>query len=95
MCLGNPSLVSRTLQFNINDTVRVRLTKRGLEIHRKLYDDLAAYYGGKLPYPYRRPKRDREGWSEHQLWSLMQDFGPYISMTGEPPFETTIEIPQP
>ena len=82
------------MQFNINNYVRVRLTDHGREIHQRNHFSLL----GAMPsdvraeFPYVSPKEDQDGWSEWQLWHLMREFGPWIRMTGEPPFSTLIEV---
>ncbi len=78
------------MKFNINNYVRVKLTDRGRENHRKNHDELFAGWSEKPEY--RPPVEDAEGWSKWQMWSLMADFGPHISIGMNPPFETEIEI---
>lgn len=78
----------RDVKFNINESVRVRLSNSGKLIHRRQHDELRTQYPsiGK----YTPPKTDAQGYSRWQLWSLMQTFGPSISLGTEPPFETEI-----
>ena len=78
--------------FNVNEYVRVKLTERGKKCLRENYDKLAQAWGGKLTFQFRLPEEDADGWSRWQMWSLMQDLGPHISMGSEPPFETSIEV---
>lgn len=83
------------MRFNINHNVRVKLTEDGRALHRKNHDDLVAHalsLGAKQGWDYRAPKEDADGWSEWQLWILMQEFGPHITHGAKLPFETTIEI---
>lgn len=84
-------MTKKWVAFNINDTVRVKLTKIGHDIHRKKWDEVFAKYGDM--YPHRPPKEDKNGWSEWQLWVLMEYFGEHCSIGFDPPFETTIQIP--
>ena len=78
--------------FNINDEVRVKLTSFGHELMRKNWD---AVFKGDAAFPYKRPEEDAEGYSCHQLWRLMQEFGEHIG-NGKPLlFSTNIEIPEP
>jgi hypothetical protein len=78
--------------FNVNDKVRVRLTARGREILRQQREEL--YRGiGKKPPPHAGPKEDADGWSEWQLWELMDAFGHHVHLGCDVPFETTIDIP--
>lgn len=81
--------------FNINDTVRVRLTPHGRTIHRANHDafiERVSEWGGNPDWVYRAPEEDAHGWSEWQLWSLMEQFGPHIHLGGRNPFDTTIEL---
>lgn len=70
--------------FNINQYVRVKLTPFGRRIHLFTYT--------QLPDKYTPPKEDEAGYSEWQLWNLMQIFGPYIKLGGEQPFDADILI---
>ena len=76
-------------EFNINDTVMVRLTEYGKtkhkERHQKFYKELG------MNVEYIAPKED-DGWSKWQLWDLMSEFGQDISLGGRVPFETTIRL---
>ena len=85
------------MEFNINEKVRVKLTDHGRAVHA---DDHAAFWANtRLPLKkcpaYTPPKEDAEGWSEWQLWILMEAFGPHIHMGFPNCFETTIEIVTP
>jgi len=79
------------MKFNVNDSVRVRLTDYGKEILRKEFDVMHESF----PMAFKEfalPKEDSEGWSSWQMWSLMETFGKYIRLGGEVPFHTEIEI---
>ena len=80
------------MTVSLNDTVLVKLTPKGRELHRKNYDDLNRYAGGKILYPYRPVKETKAGWSRWQLWVLMHEFGPFMTMGADVPFENTIRI---
>jgi len=69
------------MKFNINDRVRVKLTKVGRDI---LKSDNGAFHIPK--------KEDADGWSSWQLWVLMQTFGGHSMGGMDLPFETEIEI---
>lgn len=73
--------------FNINNTVRVRLTDAGREYHRRIHNELYARI-----FLYRPPEEDADGWSRWQLWSLMQTFGPGVSLGGPTLYEPTIDL---
>lgn len=78
------------MKFNINDSVRVRLTDVGrgaiLRNHNSLF---GAKAGSFTP---RKVEEDEDGWSTWQLWCLMQEFGPHMRNGSPIPFETEIEI---
>ncbi len=79
--------------FDMNDFVRVKLTDRGREILRQQNAELRR----EFPYlpAYTPRKEDADGWSEWQLFSLMQHFGAYIEIGGNPstyPFEVGIQL---
>jgi hypothetical protein len=70
--------------ININDVVRVRLTKHGLFLLESLHngtDDIDEY---------APPDIDEEGYTEFQLWELMATFGSYMYAGCHLPFETNI-----
>ncbi len=63
--------------FNINNLVRFKLTARGLELHRKHWDDLDTLCQGRLSRisPYQSPSTDKDGWTMDQLWNFMNIYG--------------------
>lgn len=79
------------MRFNINRTVKVRLTEHGRAIHRKNHDELMGEIASE--YPYTPPVEDSAGWSTWQMWVLMREFGPFIGNGFVAPLETEIEIP--
>lgn len=81
-----------SMEFNINDFVRVRLTERGRQLHLQNYYRLRRIIPCDVEYPYTPPKEDAEGWSEWQLWVLMREFGAAMNNGSEPVFDTTIRI---
>ena len=80
------------MNFNVNDKVRVKLTDFGRQALARQHVEFWARTGRAAPYAHTPPKEDADGWSEWQLWSLMQDLGPHISLGGPVPFETTIQL---
>ena len=80
------------INYNINETVRVKLTDFGRKIHKQKFDDFIDRYPLSRSY-YTPPLEDKDGWSEWQGWVLMETFGEYLVMGGGNPFETTIQIP--
>lgn len=81
--------------FNMNESVRVRLTDLGREALRRQHFDLYASIGKTRPPEYRPPREDANGWSTWQLWSLMHDLGHLCYMGGGLPFETNIQFERP
>jgi len=84
------------MRFNINDKVRVKLTPFGRERLEKDDAEFWSHYSPNSQYEkisYVPPEEDEDGWSEWQLWVLMEKLGKYchIGMVQEP-FETVIEI---
>lgn len=79
------------MKFNVNDSVKVKLTEAGLEELRRQHDEL--YKRVPLVGQYRAPKVDAEGYSEFQLWYLMQHFGHLFHLGAYLPFDPEIEIP--
>jgi hypothetical protein len=79
--------------LNINEGVRVKLTLRGLQILHDRHEELRPRVA-KWP-EWKAPPVDKDGWSEFQLWDLMQKFGEHVVMGGPLPFFTTIEVPAP
>ena len=77
-------------EFNINDTVMVRLTDYGKAKHRESHEKFYKQLG--MNVEYMAPKEDEDGWSKWQLWDLMSEFGQHISLGGRVPFETTIRL---
>lgn len=71
-------------EFNINDYVKVKLTKEGETIYTCHYRDIGIE-------PIKVPK-DLDGFTNFQLWNLLQIFGQHIGMCTVLPFETTIQI---
>lgn len=65
------------MKFNINNIVRVKLTDIGKRI-----------ISGKK----YMPAEDERGWSEWQMWDLMNVFGEHIYLGMSLPFEAEIEI---
>jgi hypothetical protein len=60
--------------LNMNDLVSVRLTDAGLTMLDKYETDLG------VPYLHRRSSVTEANLWRGPLWSLMQEFGPNISM---------------
>lgn len=76
--------------FNINRRVRVKLTDKGR--HYLCEEHIKFWAEAGRPMEYRAPKEDADGWSEWQLWDLMNRLGGACTMGFRIPFETTIEF---
>jgi hypothetical protein len=68
------------IEYNINHNVRVRLTGRG----RKILRQTGPHDSKATP--------DADGWSEFQLWHLMETFGPHLYLGCEVPFNPDIVL---
>lgn len=80
--------------FNINDYVKVKLTEKGKYIYYHQFDDInqnIRKVGGK-PLSVIELKYDNEGYTEFQLWRLMEIFGEHLYNGCDLPFETTIKF---
>ena len=78
--------------FNINSTVKVRLTKYGEELHKKDWEDFWSSMGRLSEYPYTPYTPDADGYVEFQMWDLMEKFGKHCGWGGDVPFDTVILI---
>lgn len=80
------------LPFNVNHCVRVKLTDYGRTILRQNHEEVRGLLPKGVRFNYPEPKEDADGWSSHQLWQLMVQFGQYMHNGGKLPFETEILI---
>lgn len=77
--------------FSINESVKVRLTDFGLQILEQQHDELCASLPVKTKRVWIPPAVDADGYSEFQLWDLMNSFGSYLYLGAAIlPFETEI-----
>ena len=74
------------LPFNINNHIRVKLNEFGLTVLKGNHDEL------RLKRPFEMPKVDEEGYTQFQFWYFAQQFGFYLHMGGQMPFDATILI---
>jgi hypothetical protein len=86
------------IKFNMNDYIRVKLTARGVAIHKQSHEKLmnAMRPNGAYEVPkwlaYEPPKLEADGYWREQLWQVMQLFGPHILVGMYSPIETEIII---
>ncbi len=78
--------------FNINSTVKVKLTEYGKQMLEKDWNEFWDSIGRLEQFPYTPSTTDENGYTEFQFWMLMQDLGKYYSLGGKNPFETEILI---
>lgn len=79
-------------QININQHVYFKPTEEGIKILKDRHDELnkeIEIFGGE-PLPSFKLDTDQNGYCCMQMWTFMQIFGPYISVTGRTLFETNI-----
>lgn len=69
--------------LNMNYSVKVKLNDKGKDIYYHRYDK----YNRPELFTPRFPKVDKDGFSEFQLWHLMEIYGEYMKMGCETPFE--------
>lgn len=81
------------MDFDINNLVRVKLTDKGRAVHAADHALFCASEGRKLPYT--PPKEDSHGYSEWQMWQLMEAFGKYLGNGFDMPFDPVIELAPP
>jgi hypothetical protein len=79
------------IAFNINQTVRVKLTQHGRAFHAMQHAMFNMKTGRDIRYT--PPVEDAEGWSEWQLHELAHQFGEQLyNGNTELPFETNIQL---
>jgi len=73
----------KTIEFNANENVKVKLTEFGEKILKDDYDRLRLSFPKMKPYELRL---DKDGYYETQLWHLMSTFGQYMELGRPEPF---------
>lgn len=73
------------VNFNINQYVWVKLTKRGLDELEKEHNSYRYAYP-KAFDEWKAPEVDNEGYSKFQLWSLISEFGSSMKFGEIAPF---------
>lgn len=74
------------INFNANDSVKVRLTDEGKKI-------LAKHYGGSIPYWYTEIYEGKDGWWKFQFHDLANIFGESLYMGNmKLPFEMNMKV---
>jgi len=78
--------------FNINSTVKIRLTEYGKQMLERDHIEFWGARGMLDKFPYKPPEEDEDGYVKFQLWSLMDELGKYCGLCREMPFDTVILI---
>lgn len=78
-------------EVNLNDEVHVRLTDYGRNKHRENHEKFWASTNHPKPPIYKAPN-ETDGWSKWQLWHLIEQFGPHISMGRQNCFDLKIRV---
>lgn len=74
------------VRISLNDRIKVKLTKRGLDIFRERNRELSERLmsAGVLLSGIGDPVTDEDGYSYMQLWQFIQIYGSHISSTEAP-----------
>jgi len=84
------------MKFNINHKVKIKLTDYGRRVLKRDHEEFWGQLNimnPKVKIPEYTPiKEDKDGWSEWQLWHLMEQLGKYAGMGNKNVFETNILI---
>lgn len=68
-----------TVDINLNDFVKFKLTDKGKDIYYHQYDEINALWGRQIAKPHY-PKTDANGYTEMQLWDFMRLYGEHMDM---------------
>ena len=78
--------------MNINESVIIKLNETGMSILRAEHAKLKSALPSLHDFVEIEPDEDGLYPKKMQLWSVMQTFGPHISLGSNPPFSTDIDI---
>ena len=83
-------------EFNVNDTIWVKLMPEGRKIHWRKHLEFWKKLGKLNDFPYTPPNTDEHGFSSFQLWSFMEIFGSEFTLGALPFIENnTIYFEEP
>ena len=68
-----------TVDINLNDFVKFKLTDKGKDIYYHQYDEINAIWGRQIAKPHY-PKTDANGYTEMQLWDFMRLYGEHMDI---------------
>jgi hypothetical protein len=74
----------RTVPFNMNWNIRVKLKERGIAELRRLHEELRTF--SPSIGEFKEPRVDENGYYRDQAWSIMANLGHLFSMGMDPPF---------
>ena len=67
------------MKINLNDYIRVKLTKYGTLVHFNHYDSINRARGTEV-IENCEPKVDENGYTTYVLWNFIHIFGDYIGL---------------
>lgn len=67
------------MKINLNDRIRVKLTKYGTLVHFNHYDSINRFHG-KDVIKNCEPNVDENGYTSYALWDFIHIFGDYIGI---------------
>lgn len=72
----------RTIEINLNETIRVKLTDLGKDIYYHQFDELCKVLKGRgiSPIQPTMPRVDADGFTSMQLWRFIELYGGHIGM---------------
>lgn len=76
-------------KFNLNENVRIKITKRGLECMERNHAELYRCWPSAKP-EFKPPEVDEEGYTKMQLWCVMRELGQHLGNGIQVPMETEI-----
>ena len=80
----------REMLFNMNDSVKVRLTEYGRNVIKAEHE--REFAGNLDRFPYTGTPTDEEGYTQFQLWVLAKTFGHVMNNGAKLAFDTEIKI---
>lgn len=72
----------KTIEINLNETIRVKLTDLGKDIYYHQFDELHKLLKKRGVSPFRptMPRVDADGFTSMQLWYFIELYGNYIGV---------------
>lgn len=84
------------IRFNLNHYIRVKFKDLGYKIMadnwNELVKDVKGFGEEKRDVEYYRNRADEDGYTRMQAWAFIEQFGEYIGLCKETPFELDILI---